>query len=67
MEGPNQEVKRTNENPVLRSSDEELLQELSIYSVYMHGTKNGILGNEEKLKTAGAELINYLQKEYHME
>ena len=67
MEGPNQEVKRTNENPILRSSDEELLQELSIFSVYMHGTKNGVLGNEEKLKTAGAELINYLQKEYHME
>ena len=67
MEGPNQEVKRTNENPPLRSNDKELLQELSVFSVYMHGTKNGVLGNEEKLKTVGAELINYLQKEYHME
>ena len=50
----------------LESYRDELLQELSVFSVYMHGTKKGILGADEELKTAGAELIEYLQKEYHL-
>ncbi|MDQ6756169.1 MAG: hypothetical protein M3004_04455 [Bacteroidota bacterium] len=67
MEGINDEIKRTNENLPLRITDNELLQELSVFSVYMHGTKKGILGADEKLKIAGADLIAYLQKEYHLE
>ena len=66
-EGKNDEIKRVSYNPSLRTTDKELLQELSIFAVYMHGTKKGILGNDEALKTAGAELIEYLQKEYHLE
>ena len=66
-EGKNDEIKRLNYNPVLRTTNNELLQELSIYAVYMHGTKKGILGNDEALKTAGVELIEYLQKEYHLQ
>ena len=66
MEGKNDVIIRTAENPALRSTDTELLQELAVFSVYMHGTKKGILGNDEALKIAGAELIEYLQKEYHL-
>ena len=67
MEGNTDEIKRTTENPPLRTTNTELLQELSIFSVYMHGTKKGIVGAAEELKTTGSELIEYLQKEYHME
>ena len=67
MEGENAEIKRINNNPSLRSTDNELLQELSVFSVYMHGTKKGILGADKEIKIAGAALIDYLQKEYHME
>ena len=66
MEGKNDEINRTLENPPLRRTEFELLQELSVFSVYMHGTKKGILGVCEKLKIAGAELIGYLQKQYHL-
>ena len=66
MEGNNGELKRTGENPSLRTTDNELLQELSVFSVYMNGTKKGILGADEELKIAGSELIEYLQKEYHL-
>jgi hypothetical protein len=66
MEGENGGIMRTTENPPLRTTDNELLQELSVFSVYMHGTKKGILGVAEELKIAGAELIEYLQKEYHL-
>ncbi len=67
MEVNGEEIKRTTDNPKLRTMDVELLQELSVFSVYMHGTKNGILGTDKELKNAGAELIEYLQKEYHFE
>jgi len=67
MEGNNSEIKRINGNPALRTTDNELLQGLSVFSVYMHGTKKGILGVDEELKIAGSELIEYLQKEYHLE
>ena len=66
-EGNNNEIKRLSYNPSLRTTDHELLQELSIFAVYMHGTKKGILATDEALKTAGAELLDYLQKEYHLE
>jgi hypothetical protein len=67
MEGIGQEIKRIKENPPLRTTDKELLQELSVFAVYMHGTKKGILGADEEIKAAGAELIDYLEKEYHLE
>ncbi len=67
MEGNNSEIKRITENPSLRSTDNELLQELSVFSVYMHGTKTGMTGAAEELKVAGVELLEYLQKEYHLE
>jgi hypothetical protein len=67
MEGPNDEIGRSAENPPLRTTDKELLQELSVFSVYMHGTRKGVLHADNELKTAGAELIAYLQKEYHLE
>jgi len=67
MEGESGGIIRTTENPPLRTTDNELLQELSVFAVYMRGTKKGILGVAEQLKIAGAELMEYLQKEYHLE
>lgn len=67
MEGNNGTIVRISNNPSLRTTDPELLQELSIFSVYMNGTKKGILGADEELKIAAADLIEYLQKEYHLE
>ena len=67
MEGNGSEIKRTGENFPLRTTDNQLLQELSCFSVYMHGTKKGILATDEELKITGKELIEYLQNEYHLE
>jgi hypothetical protein len=67
MEGINDEIKRSADNPPLRTYDKELLQELSSFAVYMHGTKKGIIGNAEALKAAGNELLKYLEEEYHLE
>jgi hypothetical protein len=66
-EGNGNEIKRVNGNPPLRTTDNELLQELSVFAVYMHGTKKGILGADEELKIAGSELIEYLWKVYRLD
>lgn len=67
MEAKDGQIIRSSENPPLRTTDKELLQELSVFAVYMNGTKKGIMGGDDQLKTAGNELINYLKKEYRLE
>jgi len=66
MEEDNGQIKRSNENPALRTADRELLQGLSVFAVYMRGTKIGILRVCEELKKSGVELIEYLKNEYHL-
>jgi len=67
MEGNSGEINRTFQNPPLRKTDNELLKELSIFSVYLNGTKKGILGVDQELKIAGSDLIKFLQEEYRLE
>jgi hypothetical protein len=67
MQDENGNIIRTTENPALRTNSLDLLQELSVFAVYMHGTKKGILVSDKELKDAGSELINYLQQQYHLE
>ena len=66
-DGERNEVETMIGNPPLQSTDKELLQQLSIFSVYMKGTKKGRLDADEEIKKSGAGLIDYLQKEYHLE
>lgn len=66
MEDGNNGVKRRSDNPLLRSTDKELIQELSVFAVYMHGSKEGVIGSSVTLKAAGIELIKFLQDEYHI-
>jgi hypothetical protein len=66
MEDDNGNIKRISDNPPLRHIDDELLQELSVFAVYMHGTKKSVIKADENLKIEGENLIGYLQKEYHL-
>ena len=67
MEGKNDEIKRGTDNPPLRTTDNELLQEFSVFAVYMHGTKKGIVTGVEGIKSSGTELLKYLKEEYRLE
>ena len=67
MEDENGDIKRIIDNPPLYNLDNELLQELSAFSVYLHGTKKTVIKTDIDLETEGAELIEYLRKEYHLE
>jgi hypothetical protein len=67
MEVENGEVMRTDKNPSLQTYDPHLIKQLSIFAVYMNGSARGLLTLAEELNRKGKELINYLQKEYHLE
>ena len=59
-------VKRSTDNPQIRNVTPELLKELGIYSIYLNGTRRGILPVLDSLKKTGNELIRYLEKEYRV-
>ena len=67
MQSDKHEIDRTSLNPPLRTMNDELLKELSIFSIYMNGSRAGVLRAEVDLKKAGAELIDFLKKEYQFE
>ncbi len=67
MEDENGDIKRLVGNPPLRNLDNELLQELSAFSAYMHGTKKTVIKTDIDLKAEGSELVEYLKKEYHLD
>lgn len=67
MESDKQGINRTNANPPLRTTDNEVLKELSVFSIYMNGSRKGILDAEDDLKSSGTELVKFLKQEYHVE
>ncbi len=66
METDGEEIKRININQPLHTYDKAILQELAFFGVQMSGTKKSIFITEGKLRITGAELLKYLQKEYHL-
>ena len=67
MEDENGDIKKIVGHPLLRNRDNELLQELSAFAVYMHGTKKTVINTDNDFKIEGAELMEYLRNEYHLE
>ena len=67
MEEDSGDIKKMVDNPSLRNNDNDLLEQLSVFSVYMHGTKKTIINTDDDLKIEGEVLIKYLQKVYHLE
>ena len=59
-------IKRSTDNPTLRTYDIEMLKEMAFHTVHMNGSRRSKLLLFEKLKKSAEELINYLQKEYHL-
>lgn len=67
MQGNKDEILRSTDNPPLRNNDKETLKELSVFAVYMNGTKTGIINADEELIQSGAALISYLETAYRLE
>ena len=67
MEAEGGQIKRGTTNPPLRTYDPELLKELSVFAVYMNGSRKGLILFQENLRKKGIELIELLKKEYPLE
>ena len=67
MEKKNGDIVRTDKNPSLQSYDPATLKQFSVFAVYMNGSARGLLLLAEELNRKGKEMIDYLQKEYHLE
>ena len=67
IEGKHDEIIRLTENPPLRTMDKDILQELAIFAVYLHGTKKGMATAAEQMRMAGDQLIKDLQAAYHLQ
>jgi len=55
MESDKQDINRTNDNLALGTTDKELLKELAVFSIYMNGSRKGILDAGDDLKVSGTE------------
>jgi hypothetical protein len=62
-----QMLKRTEGNPQLRKNDPDLIQELSMHTLYMRGTLMGVIDQSKNMRSVGRELIEYLRKKYDLE
>jgi len=60
-------VDRISDNPPLRTHDPEILKDLAVFSIYMKGSRGGLLREEKELSSLGADLIGFLRKEYQLE
>jgi len=58
---------RGNENPPLLSYDQKLLKQLSLYIVYLNGSRRSIIPDLENIKQNSNELIQFLQNKYHLQ
>jgi hypothetical protein len=67
MEMKNGQIMRTDKNPSLQSYGPVLIKQLSVFAIYMNGSARGILILTKRQLQKGKEMIDYLQKEYHLE
>lgn len=61
------EVLRTNYNPALQNPNPALLKQLSVYALYMNGSRRSLEINEEKLLKAAQDLKLFLKTKYSLD
>jgi hypothetical protein len=58
-------IKRSSDNPSLRTYNIEMLKEMAFHTVHMNGSRRSKLLLFEKLKKSAEDLNKYLKTEYH--
>ena len=67
QEKANGQIGRGNDNPPLLSYDPKLLKQLSLFVVYLNGSRRSIAPDLENIKQNSIELIQFLKNKYHLE
>lgn len=65
-ESPDGHIRRSNNNPSLRTYDPELLKELSFHVLQMNGSRRSKISLLEIMKKSGEELVGFLKAKYHL-
>ncbi len=67
METPNGQIVRGYDNPPLLSYDQKQLKQLSLFIVYLNGSRRSIIPYLEIIKQNSGELIQFLQSQYQLQ
>ena len=59
-------VNRVTDYPVVVNNDPALMKPMSVYAIYMKGSRRLILGIENEIQKKGEVLIHYLEQKYHL-
>lgn len=60
-------IRRSLDNPPLQKNAGQFVKQLAVDAIYMNGSRRGIISADEELLLSARELLDYLQKEYHLE
>jgi hypothetical protein len=61
------DIVKSLDNPPLQKNAGAFIKQLTIYAIYMNGSRKQIIANDEDLLKSANELLSHLQKEYHLE
>lgn len=67
QENPDGTIKRSTDNPSLLTYDRTLLKQLEFKMVQLNGSRRGMIPMMERIKQSAVDLINYLEKTYHLQ
>ena len=59
-------VNRHTEYPIVVNNDPTLMKHISVYAIYMKGSRRLILEIENDIRRKSEELIKYLEQKYHL-
>lgn len=60
-------ITKGNDHPALLTYSPQIVKQLGMYVVYINGSRHSIVPDLENIKIKAKELIQFLQKEYHLE
>ena len=67
QENPDGTINRSTDNPSLLTYDRALLKQMEFKMVQLNGSRRGMIPMMQKIKQSAIDLINYLEKTYHLE
>ena len=67
QENPDGTINRSTDNPSLLTYDRTLLKQLEFKMVQLNGSRRGMIPMMQKIKQSAIDLVNYLEKTYHLE
>ena len=59
-------INRNTDSPIMANINPALMKQMSVYAVYMKGSRRSMLEIENDIRKKSEELIQYLEQKYHL-